>query len=164
MLNFLKPELSVRCKDWLKVMVGLPNPFPQGFDHALQIILYQTNVAVCHCGIWKGFFISLFLTPKNLSNCSYQRKAPCWNKVDGGSICSWFESTKSGPFQANTFLICESYTALLKSCLSNWFITFGTDKGLLVQYKTDTQKLFSLLPFHQDSTCFLGDCYKVVMN
>lgn len=39
---------------------------------------------------------------------------------------------------------------------------FGTDKGPLVWYKIDTQKLFSLLPFHQDSIYFLGDCYKFI--
>lgn len=41
---------------------------------------------------------------------------------------------------------------------------FGTDKGPLVQYKIDTQKLFSLLPFHQDSIHFLDARLLVVIK
>lgn len=37
---------------------------------------------------------------------------------------------------------------------------FGTDEIPLVQYKIDTQKLFSLFPFHH----FLGDFHKVISS
>jgi len=88
-------------------------------------------------------------------------------RLMGGSICSWFESTEPGPFQANTFSICESYAALLKSCLNNWFYNVWHWQGttcLVENWYPEVIVPASFPPGHYTLSWYFVTRLLVVMN